>query len=237
MISYAQNFEDVILNRCFAGRNDGFYIDIGAMDPVDDSVTKFFYDQGWCGINVEPNEWFYSKLQEQRPRDINLNVAVGDREHEKAMYIFEQFGVSTFDPAYCARFVERGFEVKQKNITITTLASICEKYVDRRIDFLKIDCEGWEKYVIRGADWDRFRPAVVLVEAIEPLSTTPSWSEWESLLVDTGQYEMVYFDGVNRFYMTTSQPELRRCYQLPPNIFDGIKMAATHHLEIGRAHV
>ena len=53
MISYAQNAEDVVLARVFAGRNTGRYVDVGACDPVRDSVTKHFYDHRWRGINVE----------------------------------------------------------------------------------------------------------------------------------------------------------------------------------------
>ena len=39
MISYAQNFEDVLLARAFRNRDRGFYIDVGAWHPVFDSVT------------------------------------------------------------------------------------------------------------------------------------------------------------------------------------------------------
>ena len=44
MISYAQNFEDVILWRALKHVEAGRYIDIGANDPEKDSVTKVFYD-------------------------------------------------------------------------------------------------------------------------------------------------------------------------------------------------
>lgn len=54
-VSYAQNFEDVMLNRCFGKQKTGFYIDIGAAWPQVDSVTHAFYLKGWRGINVEPN--------------------------------------------------------------------------------------------------------------------------------------------------------------------------------------
>ena len=58
-ISYAQNFEDVILRRALKDIEKGFYVDVGAHDPVIDSVTKAFYDLGWRGINIEPvKEWF-----------------------------------------------------------------------------------------------------------------------------------------------------------------------------------
>ena len=82
MISYAQNFEDVVLRRVFHARERGRYIDVGAHDPVIDSVTKHFYDQGWSGVNVEPVERFHLKFVADRPRDINLNVACGATEGE-----------------------------------------------------------------------------------------------------------------------------------------------------------
>ena len=43
MISYAQNFEDVMVYRALRHRQSGFYIDVGAADPVHFSVTKWLY--------------------------------------------------------------------------------------------------------------------------------------------------------------------------------------------------
>ena len=51
-VSYAQNFEDVILNRALKSVTNGFYIDIGAEDPVTDSVSLAFYNKGWRGVHV-----------------------------------------------------------------------------------------------------------------------------------------------------------------------------------------
>ena len=45
-----------MLARVFAGRRTGFYVDVGAADPVNLSVTKWFYDLGWSGLNIEPNQ-------------------------------------------------------------------------------------------------------------------------------------------------------------------------------------
>jgi hypothetical protein len=47
MYTYAQNFEDVMLNRLFHEQASGFYIDVGAWDPNMHSVTKHFYKGGW----------------------------------------------------------------------------------------------------------------------------------------------------------------------------------------------
>ena len=54
VISYAQNFEDVMLWRALQHVGAGYYVDIGANDPVVDSVTRWFYEQGWSGLNIEP---------------------------------------------------------------------------------------------------------------------------------------------------------------------------------------
>ena len=34
IITYAQNFEDILLNRVFKGKKEGFYIDAGAAHPA-----------------------------------------------------------------------------------------------------------------------------------------------------------------------------------------------------------
>ena len=79
LIAYGGNLEDVLLYRALSTVTHGFYIDVGANDPVEDSVTKLFYDQGWSGINIEPIGRFCEKLKQQRPRDINLPVAASDQ--------------------------------------------------------------------------------------------------------------------------------------------------------------
>jgi FkbM family methyltransferase len=70
----------VVLNRVFRGQTDGFYIDVGANEPVTDSVTMLFYLRGWSGVNVEPAPGVYGRLAAHRTRDINLNVGLPDRE-------------------------------------------------------------------------------------------------------------------------------------------------------------
>src|SRR2546422_7104389 len=74
--SYSQNAEDVRLWRVLQDLDDGFYVDVGAGHPNLDSVTQLFYERGWSGINIEPGP-HYADLAENRPRDVNLRVAVG----------------------------------------------------------------------------------------------------------------------------------------------------------------
>jgi len=220
-----------MLRRVFGERKQGFYIDVGAMDPVLESVTKWFYDDGWHGINIEPNKFFFEKLVNERSRDVNLNVAIGEHGGEKPLYVFEQYGTSTFDPANRDRFVELGYSCEEKLVPVATLAAICAEHASESIDFLKVDCEGWENFVLRGADWERFRPTVLIVEATEPMSTVPSWHEWEPFLTETARYEFVYFDGLNRFYVPRERSELRSHFDRPPNVLDNFQIWPTIRAE------
>ncbi|HTD03693.1 FkbM family methyltransferase, partial [Undibacterium sp.] len=85
-ISYAQNFEDVMLWRALKHVPNGFYIDVGANDPEIDSVTLAFYQRGWRGLNIEPMRQYHQRLLAQRPEDINLPVAVSDRAGQMHFY-------------------------------------------------------------------------------------------------------------------------------------------------------
>ena len=77
LLSYSQNFEDVLLWRALGDIAGGFYIDVGANDPELHSVTRLFYDAGWRGTNIEPMPSSLQPFLDQRPRDINLSCAAG----------------------------------------------------------------------------------------------------------------------------------------------------------------
>ena len=82
-----------------------------------------------------------------------------------------------------------------------SLSSICRQYaLQGPIYFLKIDVEGFERDVLLGADFGRYRPWIVVVEATRPLSQETSHDLWEDILVSAG-YIFRYFDGLNRFYV------------------------------------
>ena len=114
LISYAQNFEDVMLWRALKHVESGFYIDVGANDPEIDSVTKAFYEQGWWGINIEPIPQWFERLQKERPRDINLQLAAGSEPGEITLFEITDTGLSTAEKAFVeGHQVERGYQSRE----------------------------------------------------------------------------------------------------------------------------
>jgi len=219
--SYAQNGEDVMLRRVYPEQTPGFYVDVGAYLPTEDSVTRHFYDRGWCGINVEPNEAAFAELVAARPRDVNLCIALGAAPGRTDFYEVPDRGLSTCVEAERARILDEGYEIVHRSVEVRRLADVCAEHVgDRSIDFMKIDVEGAEADVIRGGDWRRFRPRVLLVEATRPNSSERISAEWEPWLAEHG-YRAVYFDGLNLFLLPEEHhASLASCFAPPPNVFD-----------------
>lgn len=229
-ISYAQNFEDVMLWRALKHVKTGFYIDVGANDPDTDSVTKAFYEHGWRGINIEPVPQWFQRLQEGRVRDINLQMAVGNQTGEITLYEIPDTGLSTADKSFAERHqVERGLQFQQLCVHQDTLANLCERYHIAPIHFLKVDVEGMEKAVLEGTDFTKIRPWILLVESTLPNSTEECFSDWEPILQDAG-YQYAYGDGLNRFYVAEEHSELLSEFQHPPNVLDDFILSK--HLEI-----
>jgi len=222
-ISYAQNFEDIRLWRALKFFENGFYIDVGANDPIHDSVTKAFYDRGWSGINIEPMQSFHDALVQQRPRDTILQCIASDAPGEITFYGIPGTGLSTVDPVIAQERKERGLEVQSLTVKARTLTSICEEHAaDRPIHFLKIDVEGHEETVLRGMDFSRFRPWLILIETPFERDHT-----WEHLVTDAG-YQNVCFDGLNSYFLADEHLNLKPAFDMPPCQLDNFQLCLGH---------
>lgn len=219
--SFAQNREDVLLDRAFARGLKGFYVDVGAHDPVTHSVTKHFYDLGWHGVNIEPVREVFERLEAERERDVNLNVGISDEEGSLTLYESPPgTGLSSFSAEIARHHRESGWKIVERSVPVTTLSNVCDAHVgDTTIDFLSIDVEGFERHVLAGADFERYRPRVVVVEATRPGSSVPSHDGWEKLLLSAA-YSFATFDGLNRYYVREEDQHLLDAFEVPVNVFD-----------------
>jgi hypothetical protein len=87
-----------------------------------------------------------------------------------------------------------------------------------KLDLLCVDTGGDEADILAGNDWQRFRPAVVLVAVTPADNPHPYDTGIEALLAGFG-YRRVYFDGRSDFYLENDLPEPENM-RLPPNQFD-----------------
>ena len=224
--SYAQNFEDVMLWRALKHIESGFYIDLGAQDPVVDSVSQVFHERGWKGIHVEPTPHYAQMLRAQRPGDTVIEAAVGNAQGVITFFEIPSTGISTGDPKIAQDHRERGFQIREITVPCIQLASIFKTCGKRDIHWMKIDVEGFELSALTSWGKSQARPWIVVVESTVPMTQIEAHQTWESLLLRRG-YAPVYFDGLNRYYVSKEKAELKESFHAPPNVFDSFSVNGT----------
>ena len=203
--SYPNICDDIILYPVLKDVYNLFYIDVGCNDPIRESVTKFFYDRGGCGINIDPLHEYIKLYDRERPRDINLCLAIGEEQGELDIFVSGFYGTRS------SKYESNTKDGSMKRVVpVSTLTEICMKYVPKNQDihFLKIDVEGMEEAVVNGMDWGKYRPWILCIEAFTPSSGLPSYISWENKLIKEN-YIFAFEHGVNRYYVANEKCELK----------------------------
>jgi hypothetical protein len=76
--SFSQFGEDLVIEELLnqMGISHGFYVDVGAFDPVIGSNTLLLFRRGWSGVKIEVDERRIERFRRARPRDWNLACGV-----------------------------------------------------------------------------------------------------------------------------------------------------------------
>ena len=230
-LSYTQNMEDTHLWLAFGGKRTGTYVDVGAGHPIADNVSFFFYERGWQGVAVEPQQKLVDLYARLRPRDAAVAALIGTQSGKADFHVFDAFhGLSTTNMKHAEAATGLGAGYRTVKVPMITLAKLCRKHGLGEIDFLKVDVEGAEADVLKSGDWKAFRPKVVVVEAIAPGSNQPSWEDWEPFLLAQG-YHFMLFDTLNRFYVAEEAKDVATRFPRERAPWDSVR----HMYEIGRA--
>jgi FkbM family methyltransferase len=233
IVSYAQNFEDVMLHRALKHVPSGFFIDVGAHHHEIDSVSLLFSKSGWTGIHVEPISKYAKALRAHRPQDKVLEVAVGSGTGPLVLYeVGGGIGLTTGDREWAERHGRNGHAIREISVERLSLAEILDSHAPQDVHWLKIDVEGMEGDVLKSWAGSPKRPWIVLLESTEPASPEPNHATWEPDIIALG-YKFVYFDGLNRFYISLLHPELERFFACGPNVFDDIVVLPGHWIARG----
>jgi len=187
-------------------------IDVGA--HVGGSLIKFAQD-GWKIFAFEPDDLNRSKLVKlcKRAKLFNVNIdsrAISDKgEKELSFYRSDVSsgisGLSVFDDSH---------EEVQKVNTIT-LENYCDKNNIDKVDFLKIDTEGWDYFVLKGFPFAEITPRIILAE-FEDHKTIPhgyTWKDMAKFLIDKGYtvavsewYPVIEYGGNHKWRDITTYP-------------------------------
>jgi len=165
--SFSQCGEDAVLQGLIVGMpRPGFYVDIGAFSPKAFSNTYVLYKQGWRGINVDPAPGSMRAFNVMRRRDVNLEIAISDEPGTLALHVFGRRSALNTVSLERAEYWEKetGRSARVVEVPTRTLASVLDEHADVPLQLLSVDVEGHDMAVLRSNNWDRYRPALIVVE-------------------------------------------------------------------------
>lgn len=164
--SYGATGEDVLLNKIFKN-NKGFYIDVGALHPINGSLTHNLYKKGWTGLNFDIDEKNIRFFKIFRRRDSSFRMAISSSKGKVNSYIFSSgSGLNTLERSWAEKWSKLiGKDYFIQKLNKTTLTSVVKKFrIHNKIDLLNIDVEGHEIEVLNGSDFKLFRPKIITIE-------------------------------------------------------------------------
>lgn len=167
--TFSQEGEDLILDELFGACPIGYFVDVGAYDPWKFSNTANFYKRGWSGINIDPRPGFKRRFDKLRPRDLNLEYAVGLKTKSQNFYEFDEPALNTLSRKR-AKYICKHTKYKLLNtrlVQVLPLKKILRDFCMQKIDLLNVDVEGEELAVLRSGDWKRFRPRFIVLEILD----------------------------------------------------------------------
>jgi len=178
-ISWSQKGEDIALLSIFEDMPVGRYMDIGAHHPSRFSVTRHLYQRGWHGVNIEANQQLIEAFMKERPRDVNVCVAVGVRD-DYEFTIFDEPAISTINSDWKDNFLsERNEILRIENVAGRKLRSLYEEYFPNSpVDLLTIDAEGSDFEVLVSMDFESLErsrfPRYLMLETAPPVADSLS---------------------------------------------------------------
>jgi len=170
--SYSQYGEDLILKGLMERdqidlSKKGFYLDVGAHHPTRFSNTKLFYDLGWGGINIEPNEGIKNLFDKTRPRDKTLEIGLGKRCGYQKFFLYNESALNSLNNRNSELSDTPYSSTGSKEIETSRMEVILNDFHGESLpepNFLDIDVEGLEMEVLEGNNWDKFKFNYILIE-------------------------------------------------------------------------
>ncbi len=163
--------EDIYILNNFPKNHIGKYLDIGCYHPIKHNNTYLMYKQGWSGINIDLNPLSIELFNYHRPKDINLNIGISNKEIVKDLYFIDELNTQNTLDKNQLLFLEKHHninknEITKKKIKTRKLMSVIKKYKLYNIDFMNIDIEGHELEVIKTIDFKKIRINYLCIEMI-----------------------------------------------------------------------
>ncbi|ELR71259.1 hypothetical protein C900_02874 [Fulvivirga imtechensis AK7] len=160
-------------------RENMYFVQIGANDGVrSDPIHQYVTKYSWEGVLVEPVPYLFERLKNNYSGRIGLhfeNVAITHERGSVSFYSVKQaddldpwvHGLASLDKQHLLRYLpvqDKESYIIEEQVKTITMTDLLDKYSIKAIDLLCIDVEGFDYEVIKGVDFQRVKPRVIIYE-------------------------------------------------------------------------
>jgi FkbM family methyltransferase len=161
----SRNAEEWVVRDYFQDKRDGVFLDVGAADARDWNNTYFLETTlNWSGLAIDAQPGFAPQYTQLRPRTRFFALFVSDVSDA-----VETLYVPTNGPLGATSNREFGSRdegpIEVRKVPTITLNDLLAREGVARVDFLSMDIELGEPRALAGFDIERYRPALVCIEA------------------------------------------------------------------------
>ena len=167
--SYSQFEEDKFIFNFFSNTKKGVYVDIGCFHPIKYNNTALLYNNGWTGINIDINQTSIDLFNIVRKNDKNICAAVSDESGFTEFYFDHKFSPinslnKEFSDYSAKNFSKRKFT--KKKVKKFIFHELIDEYKINlgNIDFLNIDVETHDFKVLKGINFNKYKPSLICIE-------------------------------------------------------------------------
>ena len=194
---------DAILRSYFSDYSyKGVFLDVGAFEPIRISNSYHFEKNNWDVYCFEANTNGIPLLKQHRKNVFNYAIYDTNKDEVEFNVVESNGWTAGFSAIELSEEISNIFKCNTKKITQIrvpqkTLNTILETELSHitNIDILKIDIEGGELKCLKGLDFTRYRPKLILLENIT------NDKKIEAHLIANG-YKLDKHVSYNQFYIT-----------------------------------
>jgi FkbM family methyltransferase len=184
--------EQRLIRDFFQNKVNGFYVDVGANEPVFNSQTWHLEQLGWDGILIEPLPSYCADLAAQRKGKVVQVACSSPANHGQTLKLLVAGGHSTLNAAPIALGTHSQVYA---NVLCKTLDSTLEDcQVPLNFDFISVDIEGHEMEMFEGFTLRKWQPKLVLLE------DHVTSHDKHNFMLGCG-YELILRTGLNSWYV------------------------------------
>jgi len=155
----------------------GFFVEAGANDGLKQSNTLYFEKyQEWRGLLIEPVPELARQCAKNRPKCAVENIALSSFDSENDYVEMRYCDLMSLVKGAMKtkeeeeKHINVGCDIQQietheLRVPAKPLSQVLDDHAVEQIDFFSLDVEGYELQALKGIDFDKHQPRLMLIEA------------------------------------------------------------------------